>query len=104
VHWRPAAEAKRERDRRRAPAHKMGYDAAWHKLARLVRAEEPLCRRCLERGVVTPSALVHHVAPITRAPHLRLERGNLVAVCVLCHGEQHRGLQAARGNPSPYGA
>lgn len=64
-----------------------GYDHAWRRLSERVRIEQPLCERCEQQGKVKAARHVHHVQPIAVAPWLRLERSNLMAVCVECHEE-----------------
>ena len=80
----PQAKQPRLPDHREA-SHKRGYDATWHKLSRMVRMEEPLCRHCLREGRVTAATLVDHIVPLSLSPELRLDRGNLQALCSRCH-------------------
>ena len=47
--------------------------------------EEPLCRHCLRQGRVTAATLVDHIVPLSLSPELRLDRGNLQALCSRCH-------------------
>jgi 5-methylcytosine-specific restriction protein A len=47
--------------------------------------EEPLCRHCLREGRVTAATLVDHIVPLSLSPELRLDRGNLQALCSRCH-------------------
>ena len=75
--------AERERDRGSASAR--GYDRTWQRLRLVVLAEEPLCRFCQLRGVLTAAAVVDHIVPIRVRPDLRLERSNLRALCEACH-------------------
>jgi 5-methylcytosine-specific restriction protein A len=66
-----------------------GYDGAWKKLSERVRAEQPLCEVCLERGIATAASEVHHKVSIEQAPWLRMERSNLTCLCNGCHKEIH---------------
>lgn len=66
-----------------------GYDGAWKKLSARVRAEQPLCEVCSERGIATAATEVHHKVSIDEAPWLRLERSNLMCLCNACHKEIH---------------
>ena len=66
-----------------------GYDGAWKKLSERVRAEQPLCEVCLERGIATAASEVHHRVSIEQAPWLRMERSNLMCLCNGCHKEIH---------------
>ena len=72
----------------REGSHKRGYDATWHRMSKMVRMEEPLCRHCLRDGRVTASVLVDHIIPISQAPDLRLVRSNLQALCASCHARK----------------
>jgi len=69
----------------RPSARERGYDADWVKLQRQVLADEPLCRRCARRGLVTAAELVDHITPI-RDGGERLSRSNLQPLCRKCHG------------------
>ena len=80
----PQAKQPRLPDLREA-SHKRGYDATWHKLSRMVRMEEPLCRHCLREGRVTAATLVDHIVPLSQRLDLRLDRTNLQSLCVRCH-------------------
>jgi len=64
-----------------------GHD--WRTLSERYRANNPLCEDCLGEGRVTPASEVHHIVPISEAPELRLEVGNLVALCQTCHRNRH---------------
>jgi len=75
---------------RRPHSDDRGYDRTWRRLRQRVIAEQPLCVRCLERGIVRPADLVHHIVPISVDPTLRLAPRNLQPLCRDCHGEVHR--------------
>ena len=64
-----------------------GYGNDWRKLSERYRKSHPLCERCTEQGRTRAADHVHHIIPIRVAPELRLERSNLMAVCVECHEE-----------------
>jgi 5-methylcytosine-specific restriction protein A len=51
----------------------------------MVLAEEPLCRFCRERGVLTEATEVDHIRSIEERPDLRLVRKNLRPLCKPCH-------------------
>ena len=80
----PQAKQQRLPDLREG-SHKRGYDATWHRMSKMVRMEEPLCRHCLRDGRVTAATLVDHIVPLSLSPELRLDRGNLQALCSRCH-------------------
>ena len=61
------------------------------------KSRRGLCERCLERGIVRPGVIVHHVVHITPEnigdPNVVLDWRNLQLVCRDCHAELH----SARG-------
>ena len=69
----------------RGTATERGYDYRWNKFSLWYRSQNPLCRDCLEEGIVTPSAEVHHVRKLADAPKLKYEYENLMALCSNCH-------------------
>jgi 5-methylcytosine-specific restriction endonuclease McrA len=64
-----------------------GYDGDWKRLSERYRNENPLCEVCMLHGRTTPCDHVHHIVPIRDCKALRLEWGNLIAVCEECHRE-----------------
>ena len=44
-----------------------------------------LCRWCLHEGKYTAGAEVHHIVPLAEDFDLRLEKTNLILLCVPCH-------------------
>ena len=72
----------------REQSQKRGYDWTWRALSKQVRMEEPLCRHCLRDGRVTAATLVDHIVPLSLSPELRLDRGNLQALCASCHARK----------------
>ena len=72
----------------REQSQKRGYDSTWRALSKQVRMEEPLCRHCLRDGRVTAATLVDHIVPLSLSPELRLDRGNLQALCASCHARK----------------
>ncbi len=68
----------------RPSATQRGYDRTWQRLAALVLAEEPLCRRCHEAGRTQAAELVDHIVPLNEGG-ARLDRSNLQPLCRTCH-------------------
>jgi len=56
-----------------------------------------LCERCLERGLIVPGEIVHHIKPITQSniddPQITLNWDNLRLLCRPCHEAMHRGTE-----------
>ena len=52
-----------------------------------------LCERCLERGIITPGVIIHHIIPLTpeniNDPNITLNFDNLRCVCRKCHAIEH---------------
>jgi 5-methylcytosine-specific restriction enzyme A len=73
-----------------------GYDTAWDKLRKVVRAEEPLCRMCLAVGMIEATRQVDHIVPFRGLDDpLRLDRSNLQGLCATCHGRKTMGSRRA---------
>lgn len=67
---------------------------AWKKCrTAYAKSRRGLCERCLERGIVRPGEIVHHVVHITPEnvgdPNVVLDWENLQLVCRNCHAELH---------------
>ena len=71
-------------DKERGTAHERGYDANHRRLRKIVLAEEPLCRHCLEKGITTASNEMDHIDGNSR----NLKRSNLQGLCKPCHSRK----------------
>lgn len=69
-------------------AARRGYDAAWQRLRRAFLADHPLCADCDREGVAAPAREAHHLRKVTDRPDLRLDPGNLLALCKRCHNRR----------------
>ena len=75
-----------KKDEDRGSRQERGYDQAWINLRLRKLARDPLCEVCEAQGITTAAAQVHHVQPFSgKRDPLRLQLGNLQAVCVACH-------------------
>ena len=72
-----------QRDRPSSAAR--GYDYRWRKVRLRYLREQPLCERCLKRGMVAEAVDVHHKVRIADDRSRRLDRTNLEALCPPCH-------------------
>lgn len=61
------------------------YSAAWARLRAEVLAEEPLCRHCQARGIVTPATEVDHIQDSRADYSDDNSRENLQSLCRPCH-------------------
>lgn len=73
-------ERKARSDAKRPSRQTRGYDAEWTKARNDYLAAYPYCRRCGAKA-----SLVHHIVPIRKAPHRRLDRSNFQSLCTACH-------------------
>ena len=80
-----AAERRAEYGRERGSAAARGYDAAWRRFRASFIAANPLCADCFERGRLTPSNEVHHMAKLRGHPEQRLDPAACRALCRPCH-------------------
>ena len=89
------AEAVQRFDAARGSASARGYDRAWQRVRLLVLAQEPLCRFCALLGLLVAAEVVDHILSVRERPDLRLDQGNLRALCKACH-DSHTALQTGR--------
>lgn len=68
----------------------------WRKVRRVFLVANPLCVRCVERGISQLAEVVHHVKPLENyisSPalmrRLAYDHSNLQALCHKCHNEVH---------------
>jgi 5-methylcytosine-specific restriction endonuclease McrA len=66
------------------PHHRLYCTAAWRKRRAQQLAREPLCRKCHERGLITPATVADHVEP-HRGDRVKFYRGELASLCAPCH-------------------
>jgi len=72
----------------------------WGELSRKYREKHPYCEKCLENGIYTPVAEVHHIRPIGSASSMReaeqlaFDESNLMALCISCHNQMHKQLNS----------
>ena len=74
---------------------------AWKKCRdAYARSRRGLCEMCLEKGIVRPGVIVHHVVHVTPEnvgdPDVVLNWRNLRLVCRDCHAELHSARGARR--------
>ena len=58
-----------------------------------IASVDGLCERCLEKGIVKPGYIVHHIEHLTPEniddPEVTLNFDNLEYVCKKCHDKEH---------------
>lgn len=64
---------------------------AWKRAREQVLYANPMCTTCLEKGILTPAKIVHHIVELRDNWDLRLEISNLEGSCRECHNRHHKG-------------
>ncbi len=97
------------RSTQRRPQARANYDWTHRLASERLRAERPLCERCVMLYGATdakPSADMHHIHSIANAPSLAREASNWLAVCGPCHeaieGDEAQGMAVKRWSDESY--
>lgn len=85
----PGRHREYDRTARDADGKRFYHSDAWLKLRRLKLSINPLCERCLKRGMLTPASIAHHKQERRDHPELALELDNLESLCASCHSSEH---------------
>jgi 5-methylcytosine-specific restriction endonuclease McrA len=64
----------------------------WNRIRRHQLRIEPLCRFCLERGIVTPATVADHIEP-HRGDVNSFFLGKLQSLCATCHGGRKQEIE-----------
>lgn len=67
--------------------------ARWHKRRAHQLQAQPLCQRCIERDVLTPATVAHHIVKHDGDYQL-FWFGELRSVCKTCHDTIEQGIEA----------
>lgn len=62
----------------------------WQKLRIWKQRENPLCERCLKKGILKRTDVIHHKIPLEENYDLRLDCENLESLCNSCHNHIHK--------------
>jgi 5-methylcytosine-specific restriction protein A len=71
---------------------KLYSSARWQRRRRLQLLDHPLCKFCLERGVVTPAIVADHLEPHRGDVNL-FYTGELMSLCKACHDSRKRFME-----------
>lgn len=82
LHAQRAYDARRQQD---LPYRKWYRVSSWQNLRARRLAADPLCTRCLPRGVTRPAAAVNHIKPHKGDRALFFCFANTESVCTECH-------------------
>lgn len=87
----------RKRDLSQNSIHKYVYNTTrWRELRLQKLSSNPLCEKCLEKGLITLAEDVHHIFEISNACNIYemksigFDYHNLMALCKECHIEIHK--------------
>lgn len=67
----------------------------WKRLSKAFKMANPLCQKCLEKGIITPAAHIHHKVSFMqfndelKRKEVAYDWDNLQSLCVQCHNEIH---------------
>ena len=69
----------------RGTAASQGYDYDYQKVRAIKLSRDPLCERCLKKGLTVAATMTHHKKSVKEYPKLRLDINNLESLCNPCH-------------------
>jgi 5-methylcytosine-specific restriction enzyme A len=70
--------------------HTFYNSSTWRKArGRALTRDHHLCQRCLQKGMLTPAEVVHHIHHLQDHPEKALNEANLQSVCTTCHNRLH---------------
>ena len=77
----------------------------WKNLRKIYLQSHPLCEKCLQNDIVTPTSDIHHklspfdpnISEMERWKRL-LDYDNLMSLCQECHGNLHANEQKMKKN------
>ncbi|EFB6644566.1 TPA: HNH endonuclease signature motif containing protein, partial [Escherichia coli] len=79
----------RAEDARRGHRRARGYSRQWDKYRALYLSKNPLCVRCLAKGIYTPALVVDHIIPINGGGDVLFwPEWNHQALCQTCHNRK----------------
>ena len=84
-------------DKSKNEIHRLVYNTKrWRDLRSLFTAQNPLCKKCLQVGLVKSVSDVHHITPISKGDtdlekvRLGFDYSNLEGLCTEHHKEIHK--------------
>lgn len=78
-----------------AERRKIYNSERWRILRECKFANNPLCEKCLEKGIITPAEDIHHIISFMSVNdkllrhQLAYDYSNLMSLCKKCHQEIH---------------
>ncbi|EEQ3439631.1 HNH endonuclease, partial [Escherichia coli] len=86
----------RAEDARRGHRRARGYSRQWEKYRAMYLSKNPLCVRCLEKGIYTPAVVVDHIIPINGGDDVLFwPEWNHQPLCQACHNQKTKWLDPA---------
>ena len=72
-------------DMHRGSAGDRGYDSRWNRFSAGYKRRHPLCALCEAEGRTTPTAIGHHMSPVSKGGAVLVADEELLPVCAACH-------------------
>jgi hypothetical protein len=72
--------------------------AKWRRIRKQQLREHPLCKFCLERGIITPATIADHVEP-HKGDINAFWCGTLQSLCLTCHNRTKRQIEVMGYRP-----
>lgn len=69
---------------------------AWRKLSKRHKAQNPLCIRCFNRGIIKQAEITDHIIELRDDFTKRLDPSNLQSLCRACHNIKSKEEEAKR--------
>lgn len=92
-------EVRRNYDAVRGSATSRGYNYRWSQYSKSYREANPLCVKCLEKGILKVNNCVDHIIPVTGPDDpLFWEPSNHQGLCTACHSEKTAKEDGGFGN------
>ena len=85
--WIPKPKGKRYKSHQSKEDNKVYHTRRWRRLRELVLQQEPLCRECKKRNVITPANVVNHIIRIADGGEA-FALDNLQPLCTKCHNSK----------------
>lgn len=95
---RTTQQSRRLLDQRRGTAHQRGYTIRWYRASKAYLARNPLCVRCMKRGLCTSATVTDHIKPHKGDRNLFWDESNWQALCKPCHDRKTASEDGGFGN------
>jgi 5-methylcytosine-specific restriction protein A len=83
----------------RPSEHANLYNYGWTKIRRVFLMQHPICKRCEDKGRLTPATVVDHIVPHKGDTALFYDPANFQPLCASCHAIKTNKEDGGFGNP-----